>query len=264
MIHVATLDDPRVQDYRLTARPDELRARGLFIAEGRLVVERLLASERFAVQSVLVTAPAHRSMATVLEATSAPVYVVPQTVMNELVGFNIHRGCLALAERPAHVGFDAGALQELSRLMVLEGISNPDNIGGLFRNAAAFGVEHVLLADGCGDPLYRKAIRTSMGASLLVPFSDGVSWPEAARTLRRGGFCLIALTPAADALPLGRVTRPARAALLLGAEGAGLSREALEAADLRVRIPMRPTIDSLNVATAAAVALHHLFACDPV
>lgn len=263
MIHVATLDDPRLDDYRATADPAALRERELFVAEGRLVVRRLLDTGRFRVRSVLLTESAVESLWDCLTAhPTVPVYVIEQAVMNAVVGFNIHRGCLAIAERGAPLTIDRLSLDDLTRVMVVEGVSNPDNIGGLFRNGAAFGVEAVLLGPGCGDPLYRKAVRTSMGASLIVPFANAVPWPAVVGNLKRAGLRTVALTPSADALPLATVERFARVALLLGSEGEGLSDTALAESELRVRIPMSRRIDSLNVAAAAAVAFHHFAALD--
>lgn len=273
MIQAVTLNDPRVRDYRATTDPEALRERGLFVAEGRLVVRRLLEARRFAgthpeeapyaVRSVLVTQAALSDLGTVLDARpTVAVYLIDQEAMNATVGFNIHRGCLALAERPAPTVFDAQDVSGLSRVLVVEGVSNPDNIGGLFRNAAALGVELVLLGPGCGDPLYRKAIRTSMGSTLLVRFTEAAPWPGAIATLKRAGFQILGLTPAADATPLPHITPMPRAAVILGSEGDGLSDRALAECDVRVRIPMRTLIDSLNVATAAAVALYHLCPLD--
>lgn len=263
MIYTTTMDDPGVVAYQDTSDPAALKRRGLFIAEGRLVVNRLLTGGRFRVRSVLVTATALDGLRESLDAQpTVPVFVIDQDAMNEVVGFNIHRGCLALADRPAPLSFDRLPVDDMTRVAVLERVSNPDNMGGLFRNAAAFGVELVLLGPHCGDPLYRKAVRTSMGASLVVPFADAAPWPAAIARLKRAGLRTVALTPSADAVPLGGVERFPRVALLLGSEGEGLSDAALAECDVRVRIPMSEQIDSLNVATAAAVALHHFSALD--
>lgn len=266
MIPVRSLDDPRLADYRFVAMPDELRRRGLFVAEGRLVLRRLLAAPRFHTQSILLTHAAWQSLRRDLEgaASDVPVYTVPQDQMNALVGFDIHRGCLALVMRPQIPSLGDLDLGILRRLLVLEGVSNPDNVGGLFRNAAAFGVDLVVLGPRCGDPYYRKAIRTSMGATLGVPIAAADAWPDAIGYLRADGITVIALTPAGDAASLTTISHATpRVALLLGAEGDGLSVDALQAADTRVRIEMSATIDSLNVATAAAIALHHFAALSP-
>lgn len=264
MIHLAALDDPRVRQYQATTTPDALRAAGLFVAEGRLVVQRLLESHRFVVRSVLVTRAALDSLRAILDAhaPAVPVYLIEQDRMDAVVGFNIHRGCLALGERPAPLVFDDISLAPMSRIVVLEGVSNPDNVGGVFRNAAAFDVDLLVLGPKCGDPLYRKAIRTSMAASLLVPFAAAREWPGTIRELAAAGFQTVALTPSLDAVSLRHVSLQPRTALLLGSEADGLSLEALAEADVRARIPMARRIDSLNVATAAAVALHQLAASD--
>lgn len=258
----AGLDDPRLDEYRVIADPAALATRGLFVAEGRLVVARLLTLGRQRVRSLLLTDTAAAAMAPVLVRTApdVPVYVVSQAAMNGVVGFNIHRGCLALAERPAPLAPATLDLAGASAVVVAEGVNNPDNVGGLFRNAAAFGAAAVVLGPGCGDPLYRKAIRTSMGATLALPYAVAAAWPEALDGLRASGFTVVACTPAPAAPSLYDTPLPARTAVLVGAEGDGLTRAALDRADLVVRIPMAGAMDSLNVATAAAVVLSALAA----
>lgn len=260
-IPVASLDDPRIADYARIGDPAFLRSRGLFVAEGRLVVRRLLAS-RWTTRSLLVTRAAVASLGAALESCAAPVYLADQMLMNALVGFIIHRGCLALAERPPDLTLAAAALGDASRVVVLEGVSNPDNVGGIFRSAAAFRADLVVLGPGCGDPLYRKAVRTSMAAVLAVPFVWAGAWPQALATLRASGLTVIALTPEERTAALQDAVRAAaRTALLLGAEGAGLSDAAMAHADLRVRIPITDAVDSLNVAVAASIAMYHVFGC---
>lgn len=258
-------DDPRVSLYRGVADPVLLRDHGVFVAEGRLVVRRLLTTSPFRTCSVLVTEPARAALDDVLTARpDVPVYVAPQAVLNEVAGFHIHRGCLALGARPAPRPWpdvlDAAGV--LSRVLVLEAVSNADNIGGIFRSAAALGADAVLLGPGCCDPLYRKAIRTSIGATLDVPFAEAGPWPEVGNALRARGFLVLALTPADDAYPISMVAAEhrhrQRIALLAGAEGDGLTPAAIDDADLCVRIPMAGGIDSLNVNVAVAIALHRL------
>ncbi len=154
------------------------------------MVERLLARPRFKACSVLLTRAAWDALsgALPLSTDTPPVFVVSQRVMNEIAGFNIHRGCLALAERPARETLTAAHLAGARRVVVLEGVNNPDNIGGIFRSAAAFGVDLVVLGPACSDPFYRKAIRTSMAATLQVPFVEAGRWPERARSAARGWF----------------------------------------------------------------------------
>jgi tRNA G18 (ribose-2'-O)-methylase SpoU len=199
-----------------------------------------------------------------------PVYVVPQTVMNAITGFNLHRGCLAIGERPRPCRWDE-LVRGASRVVALERVGNADNVGSVFRSAAAFGVDAVILEQGCTDPLYRKAIRTSMGAALDVPFARAEPWPDVLRELARGGEggsvgrVVLALTPSSRARPLDEIA-PAISArpvvVVVGHEGDGLSDGALAACTHHARIPMSDNVDSLNVATAAAIALYALTARD--
>ena len=260
LVSLASLDDPRVADYRSIADPQYLQGHGLFVAEGRLVLRRLLDSYRFETRSILLTPAAADSLGDVLDRTTAPIYLAPQALMNEIAGFNIHRGCLAIGARPAAVGLEPDTLERATRIVILEGVNNPDNVGGIFRSAAAFGVDLVVLGPGCGDPLYRKAIRTSMAATLEVPFASGGAWPDAITRLRDHAVEVLALTPASSAAPLDTFRASShRVALLLGAEGAGLSAGAFERASARLRIPMSGNVDSLNVTTAASIAMYELF-----
>jgi tRNA G18 (ribose-2'-O)-methylase SpoU len=262
------IDDPgdaRLADYRGVSDPELLRRRQRFVAEGRLVVRRLLTGGRLIAESVLVTAPALDNLADLLphRYPELPVYIVSQAAMDDLAGFNIHRGCLAIGLRPPRRStaqlLDIGGLE---RLVVLEGVSNADNVGGIFRSAAALGGNAVLLGPHCCDPLYRKAIRTSIGASLEVPFAFADAWPADLGLLRGAGFTTVALTTSAEAPRIetlaAEIVEQPRVALLAGAEGAGLSPEANAAADLQVRIAMRSGIDSLNVSVAVAIALHQV------
>jgi tRNA G18 (ribose-2'-O)-methylase SpoU len=260
MIHVTSLDDPRVAGYRRLADPDRLQDLGVFVAEGRLVVRRLLELRHWSIESILLTQTAADTLSDVLPHTTTPIYLADQDVMNGIAGFNIHRGCLALVQRPSTPTLDRIAAGPLSRVLVLEGVNNPDNVGGLFRTAAAFGIELVVLGPNSGDPLYRKAVRTSMGATLSVPFVKAPQWPGAIEDLRADGFTVIALTPALTAAPLQEVWPHAKLALLVGSEGEGLTKEAFAASTLTARIPMTAAVDSLNVTTAASIAMYHCFA----
>ena len=256
------LDDPRLEAYRDLVGPESLQARGLFVAEGRLVVDRLVRGRRHLVHSLLLTDTAAAAMASTLAALdlATPVFVVPQAVMNGVVGFNIHRGCLGLAARPVAPRFEALPWSTLARVVVAEGVNNPDNIGSLFRNAAALGADAVVLGPGCADPLYRKAIRTSMAATLSLPWVATDTWPGALDVLRAAGLTVVACAPDGDAVSLYDAVLPPRAAVLVGAEGDGLTAAARTRADLTVRVPMHGEMDSLNVATAAAVVLSALAA----
>lgn len=247
-------------DYRRVADQRWLVAHSLFVAEGRLVVRRLLDLRQWPIASILVTPAAAANLADVIDRTEAPVYIVDQPLLNDIAGFNIHRGCLALGRRPDTPTLDRITAGPLGRVLVLEGVNNPDNVGGLFRSAAAFGVELVVLGPGCGDPLYRKAIRTSMAATLIVPFVEAAQWPGAIRDLRADGFTVIALTPNRAVAPIEEIFPHSKLAILVGSEGAGLTEEAMRAATLRIRIPTTADVDSLNVTTAASIAMYHCFA----
>jgi len=192
-----------------------------------------------------------------LPTVDAPVYAVDKWLLSDVVGFRVTRGVLASAERPAPKSPRA-LLANSRRVAVLESLNDFENLGALFRNAAAFGVDAVLLDPQCADPLYRRSVRVSMGHVLRVPFAVVDDWPGGLKLLRDNGFTVLAMTPRDDAVPLRDVAPPGRWAVLLGAEGPGLSPEAMAAADALVRIPMAGDVDSLNVATAAAIAFAHL------
>jgi tRNA G18 (ribose-2'-O)-methylase SpoU len=259
---ILVADDPRVAAYRDVRDGDLLRARGLFMAEGRLVVRRILEDRRFTVRSIVVNDAALADLSPALEAQApnVPVYVCDAAALQAIAGYDVHRGCLALVERPAPLAL-GDLLQEARTLVVLEGVTNADNVGGVFRNAAAFGAGGVLLSPTCCDPLYRKSIRTSMGAVLQVPFARAEQWPAALGQIRAAGFTIVALTPRApsialDAFAAGPVSE--KIALVAGTEGAGLTRAVEEMADHRVRIPISAAVDSLNLAVAVGIALHAL------
>jgi tRNA G18 (ribose-2'-O)-methylase SpoU len=257
---IASADDPRLDPYRHVADPRRVREQGLFVAEGRLVVERLLALDRFRVHSILVNRAAEDAMRPLLAAAPATVLACDDSTLESITGYNFHRGCLALVYRPADLA--PTALHGARRLLGIENISNPDNIGGLFRTAAAFAVDGVVLDTASGDPLYRKAVRTSMGASLRVPYARAGAWLPALAELRERGFRIVALTPAAGARDLSEFAatsgRNERLILLVGAEGAGLNAETIALADVAVRISIDSAVDSLNVVVAAGIALHGL------
>jgi tRNA G18 (ribose-2'-O)-methylase SpoU len=266
IVPVADLNDPALADYRNVPDPTLLAERGVFVAEGRLVVRALLTGGRFSVRSLLVTEAAKAGLDDVLAGVppAVPIYVAPKTLMSGIVGFNVHRGCLAIGERPVEATFDqvVPSGERGSLVVVLEQVANADNIGGIFRNAAAFGVDAVILSPGCCDPLYRKAIRVSIGGTLAVPFARCASWPDDLARLQARGFAVLALTPGGDAVDIDAEPAPwrpcRRLAVVAGAEGSGLTARALELSDHRVRIPMAPGANSLNVATALGIALHRL------
>jgi len=262
-VRIEAVDDPRVSDFRNVPDPVLVRQRGLFVAEGRFVVRRLLAARRFRLRALLVTETALSRLADdlLVDGLEAPIYVTTRPLLRDLGGYEFHQGCLGLAERPRPRLVDEviEAADPRRPLVILERVGNPDNIGGIFRNAAALGAGGVLLSPGCGDPLYRKAIRTSIGATLHVPYAVVDEWPLGLREIRHRGFAVIGLTPATSADTLDRLQRtgPGGVAFVCGNEGDGLTEEALTETDARVRIPIEPAVDSLNVATAAAIALHY-------
>ncbi|HEU5003784.1 MAG TPA: RNA methyltransferase [Actinomycetota bacterium] len=256
--------DPRLADYIGLKDADLRRAveepgaggQGIFIAEGELVVRRLLGSG-FGVRSVLVTPKGLAALGALLDGVAHPVYVANQAVMNAVAGFNIHRGVLASALRGPAVD-PAALVASARRVAVTEAVTDHENLGGIFRNAAAFGLDAVLLSPECCDPFYRRCIRVSIGHVLSVPSARLAAWPGGIGWLRAEGFYVVALTPgagAADIRSLGLGARD-RVAFLLGTEGPGLSAAALSAADAAVRIPIAAGVDSLNVASAAAVAFY--------
>jgi tRNA G18 (ribose-2'-O)-methylase SpoU len=261
LIRVEDPHDERLEAYRNVPDHELLVERGLFVAEGRLVVRRLIEAQRFAVRSVMVTEPALVPLHELLDRRhDLPVYVVPQAVMNGITGFNMHRGCLALGERPQPSRWQ-DLMRGARRAIALERIGNADNVGAVFRSASAFGLDTVLLEPTCTDPLYRKAVRTSMGAALTMPFARAEPWPDVLRELRRDGWTVLAMTPAASAPALreiGPALRLQPVVVVVGHEGEGLSEAALGACTHHARIPMMNNVDSLNVATAAAIALYEL------
>jgi tRNA G18 (ribose-2'-O)-methylase SpoU len=254
-------DDPRIADYRALTDV-ELRTRwepphGLFIAEGELVLRRALRAG-YPPRSFLVDAKRVDQFAD-LAAAQAPVYTAVPAVLEAATGFHVHRGVLASFHRlplpePAEV------LSAARRVAILEDVNNHTNLGAVFRCAAALGIDGVLVSPSCADPLYRRSVRVSMGEVFAVPYARLEPWPDGLARVRTAGFAVLALTPAPDAQPINRLTaaQRSRAALLLGAEGMGLTPAAIRASDARVSIPMRRGVDSLNVAAAAAVAFWEL------
>jgi tRNA G18 (ribose-2'-O)-methylase SpoU len=262
---IADPADPRLDDYR-DLRDHQLRLRhGLFVAESRSIVRLLLAARRFRTRSVLLTPAALAALRPDLAAAepATRVLVASHPVIRAVSGFDFHRGCLAVGERGADAAPGVLIDPPGPRLvLVLEKLSNPDNVGGVFRNAMAFGVDAVLLSAGCADPLYRKTIRVSVGGALRVPFARLADWPASLPALRATGYVIAALTPGPDALPLERLGErgplPDRLALVVGAEGPGLCERTRAMSDVQVRIDMPAGVDSLNVSTATGIALHWL------
>jgi tRNA G18 (ribose-2'-O)-methylase SpoU len=255
------IDDPadaRVEPFVNIRERDLVGRQGRFVAEGEVVLAA--AAGRGLLEALLVDRKRAQALEPVLARldTGTPVYTASQAVLDAVVGFHIHRGILAIGRRPPEPSAAAllAGLPERCVVLTLFGIGNHDNMGGLFRNAAAFGARAVLLAPDCCDPLYRKAIRVSVGAALTTPFARFGPEEDPVAVLEAAGFQPLALSPAGRER-LSSLEPPARAAMLLGAEGPGLPPE-LMARTRTVRIPMSPGWDSLNVAAAGAIALHHL------
>lgn len=264
VVDIADPNDSRLDDFRdlnsIDRRPDLPTGKGLVIAEGVLVAQRMLAS-RFRPRALLGTDRRLTELMPDLtspDAPDVPYYRVSAEVMAQVVGFHLNRGVLAAASRvpePTVAELVAGA----RTIAVLEGVNDHENLGSIFRNGAGLGVDAVVFGSGCADPLYRRSVRVSMGHALLVPFARSVNWPGDLVMLRERGFRLLAMTPdpRAELLSSAMATvRDEPLAVLVGAEGPGLSERAMRASDMRVRIPMSRGTDSLNVATAAALAFY--------
>ena len=260
-------EDPRLDDFRdlnsVDRRPDLPTGKGLVIAEGVLVVQRMLAS-RFTPHAMLGT---DRRLAELQDdlagagtgrGVQAPYYRASADVMAQVVGFHLNRGVLAAARRVPEPTV-AEVVEGARTVAVLEGVNDHENLGSIFRNAAGLGVDAVVFGSGCADPLYRRAVRVSMGHALLVPYARATDWPADLVTLKERGFRLLAMTPHRDARALPEAmaaVRDERVAVLVGAEGPGLTTAVQRLSDVRVRIPMSRGTDSLNVATAAALAFY--------
>lgn len=251
--------DPRIAPYRDVRERDLVGREGRFIAEGKVVLRVLFTARRFAPESALILDRRLAGMSDVLAAApeDMPVFTAGQAVMDEVAGFHVHRGILALGRvgAPQDMSSLLDALPQRALVVVLAGISNHDNMGSVFRNAAAFGADAVLLDPSCCDPLYRKSIRVSVGAALKVPFARAGSAQALADLLAARGFVNHALSPSAanDVAALGKLAP--RNALWLGSEGEGLP-PALMGSMNGLRIDIAGDFDSLNVAAASAVALH--------
>jgi tRNA G18 (ribose-2'-O)-methylase SpoU len=264
-IQVRDAADPRLADYvRLTdasLRKSLEADQGLFVAEGEKVIRRGIAAG-YPVRSLLVTEDNLAGMAGLADGCAAPVYVLPAAIARQLTGYQVHRGALASMARRALPSVTE-VLAGTERLVVLEDLVDHGNVGAIFRCAAAFGAGGVVLSPRCADPLYRRAVKVSMGAVFAIPYARMTHWHAGLAQLRAAGFQLLALTPDQSAVPLDDVPLGERVALLLGSEGDGLSSHWRREADQAVCIPMSPAamalgVDSLNVVAAAAVACHGL------
>ncbi|GAA1629604.1 TrmH family RNA methyltransferase [Actinoplanes couchii] len=257
---ITSPDDPRIGDYRALTDV-ELRTRweppnGLFIAEGELVISRALRAG-YRMRSALVD---EKRVAQLTDLPAyCPIYAANQEVLESITGFHVHRGVLASFHR-REIPDMSEMLGNATRIAVLEGLNTHTNLGALFRSAAALGIDAVVLSPTCADPLYRRAVRVSMGEVFAIPYAKSDDWPGTLTAIREAGFTLLALTPGEGAIPIGSLTpqQRERPALLLGAEGPGLTGAAMDAADARVVIPMHNGVDSLNVATAGALAFYEI------
>ncbi|WKX73406.1 RNA methyltransferase [Streptomyces sp. XD-27] len=270
MAELITIDDPadpRLSDY-LGLTDVELRrkrepAEGLFIAEGEKVIRRARQAG-YEMRSMLLSAKWVDVMRDVIDEVPAPVYAVSPELAERVTGYHVHRGALASMQRTPLP--DAGTLlASARRVVIMESVNDHTNIGAIFRSAAALGMDAVLLSPDCADPLYRRSVKVSMGAVFSVPYARLETWPRGLDAVRDAGFTLLALTPDEKATAMDEAAphRLDRVALMLGAEGEGLSRQALMAADEWVRIPMAHGVDSLNVGAAAAVAFYAVTAGRP-
>lgn len=267
IIEITSFDDPRVDVYR-NVRDADLRGRDdLFMAESELVLRRLMKTAPHRLHSMLLSREKFQRMrdAVATLPQSVTVYVADLKLIHEIAAFHIHRGCLAAGFRPKPEELSLYAVMNPLRqcqklcLLLAEGITNVDNMGGLFRNAAAFGVDAIVLDATSCDPLYRKAIRVSMGHVLSIPYAVSQDWPgDLQRLKREWGVTLIAAELTANAQPLWNIPKADRLALIFGSEGHGLSQATLELCDATCAIPMIATVPSLNVAVASAVFLYEV------
>ena len=255
---IADPQDPRLDDIRDLNKSDK-SGEGLVIAEGHLVVSRLVAS-RFPVRCIVGFASVLKNYVDMYGDPGCPMYEVERHTLAQVVGFDMHRGLVAAADRVEPLGIPE-AIQNAKTVAILEGVGDHENIGSLFRNAAGMDVDAVLLGAGAADPLYRRSVRVSMGHVLRLPFArfEGgfTTWQRNLETLAASGFHLVSLTPDAEAVHLAEaMAGHAKVAIMVGAEGPGLTEHAMRATHVRARIPMAEGTDSLNVATAAAIAFY--------
>ena len=260
-IQIKKRSDPRIAAYTSIRERDLTGRDGKFIVEGKVTLAALIERARFEIESVFLCETRLQPLADLIAElpSGIPVYTAPQNLMDEIAGFPIHRGVLACGVKGPPLSLDTlTAHAAPSTLLVLNNLSNHDNVGAAFRNAAAFGADGVILDAASCDPLYRKSIRVSAGAALWLPFAHQGTGGEHIAALHAAGYDVWAMTPRANAAPLSTMTPPDRLAIILGAEGPGLPDTLLEAAT-PVCIPMAGNFDSVNVATAGAIALAHVF-----
>jgi tRNA G18 (ribose-2'-O)-methylase SpoU len=257
MIPIDSLDDPRVALYRNLKDRELAREGGRFMAEGELILRRLLASD-FPVESVLLEQRRAPEMAPLVPA-DVPVYVAPAAVFRQIIGHKFQSGILAVGRRKPFLSVDQLVAQagERSTLVICPEIASVENIGSLIRIAAGFGVDGMLLGERCHDPFWRQSVRVSMGALFNLPLAKSQDILLDLRRLREMGYELVATVLDPDAEPLDRAPRGKRLGILFGNEAQGLDPRSVAACDRRVTLPMRQGIDSLNVAVAAGIFLYH-------
>lgn len=259
------IDDPRLADFVALNDPEQRRRverhGGYFVVEGVLALEQLLRTPGWRVRQVALLPQAARRLGQQLGALAERTVIAEPEVLEAVVGFDLHRGVLASVERQPSVPVRASDLVDHPLLVAAHGVNDHENLGALYRNAAAFGAASVVLDDRCADPFYRRSVRVSLGHVLAVPTRTTPAGAAGVEALQAAGATVLALTPSGDTA-LHEVDASQLAdrptAVLVGAEGPGLDAEAIAAADLRVRIAMAPGVDSLNVSVAAALGLHHL------
>jgi tRNA G18 (ribose-2'-O)-methylase SpoU len=265
LVPVDDAGDPRLADYvgltDVHLRRSLEAQHGLFVAEGEKVIRRAIGAG-YRLRSILVARPKLATVADLAEGSEAPVYVVPATVAEQVAGYQVHRGALAAMHRRPLPPV-AEVLAAAARIVVLEDIVDHTNVGAIFRCAAALGVDAIILSPRCADPLYRRAVKVSMGAVFAIPYARLTDWHGGLAELRAAGFRLLALTPDQSATPIEQAEAGQRAGLMLGTEGDGLSSHWLSEADEAVCIPMSASamaagVDSLNVVAAAAIACQAL------
>lgn len=257
-IHIHSPDDERLAPYRDIRERDLVKNQRLFIAEGKTVLQVLVAQSRFKLKSVLILQNRLAGAADLIQTmpVETPIYVVSQAVIDQVAGFPMHRGVLAIGEAPRQIVETPKADKTWKRLVVLAGLSNHDNVGSIFRNAAAFGVDAILIDKQTCDPLYRKAIRVSVGGVFKVPYFQFEDLCAIEEWLNKHDFEALALSPHGDVSL--EIWKPAqKTAIILGTEGDGLPRATLERLKT-LKVAMSDDFDSLNVATTSGIVLHHL------
>ncbi len=261
LIPITDLADPRLADYShqtdVALKKSLGSEHGLYLAESALVLERALGAGHEPRSVLALGASVDDALA--LVGPDVPIFTGPGDLLEQLTGYVLHRGLIASMHRPALPSVES-LLATATRVVILENVADPTNVGAIFRSVAGIGADAVLVTERCSDPFYRRAIRVSMGTVLQVPWTRLGPWPATSALLSSNGFhvAALALEPGAQSLREFAADAPPKVALVLGAEGEGLTREAIAAADTIVRIPMAHGIDSLNVAATAAVAMFAL------